>query len=251
MHLLTQLRQQATQITDLKAQLEETETTTGIRPIPNNFGASEQLFSTYPSSSGSGEPIQGTDFNSSSKDTSRVLTFPLSAQDAPTQPSSLGSHSPSSHPRLERALLPTISNGKSSKRPRNEIPEGLMGEESQDHLPLASVSKETANATRKLGYCSRCKTLKLRCVFEGSSSTACERCLNGGHECVAAESRKCQTAPKREHLLNKIREQQAIEIQALTAKLERVVPVMPRRSLMMMEPIVRRMSSLKTGWYHL
>ncbi|KAG5715337.1 hypothetical protein E4T56_gene7447, partial [Termitomyces sp. T112] len=66
--------------------------------------------------------------------------------------------------------------------------------------------------------CSRCKNLKVKCEFK-TDTDPCKRCLNGGHECVIPGRKKRRTPPKREHLLNQIREQ-AAQIKDLMAQLE-------------------------------
>ncbi|THH07455.1 hypothetical protein EW145_g3361 [Phellinidium pouzarii] len=66
--------------------------------------------------------------------------------------------------------------------------------------------------------CGRCKNLKVRCEFTTDPNT-CRRCLNGGHECAIPGRKKRRQPPKREHLLNEIREQ-ADQIRMLAQKLE-------------------------------
>ncbi|EIM80246.1 uncharacterized protein STEHIDRAFT_150792 [Stereum hirsutum FP-91666 SS1] len=56
---------------------------------------------------------------------------------------------------------------------------------------------------RPPGACSRCKRLKMRCVFNDDASV-CQRCTAGGHECVS-EGRKARTPSEREFLLRQIR----------------------------------------------
>ncbi|KAF8625539.1 hypothetical protein AX15_005306 [Amanita polypyramis BW_CC] len=68
------------------------------------------------------------------------------------------------------------------------------------------------------GACSRCKTLKVKCEFKADTDS-CKRCLNGNHECIIPGRKKRRAPPKREHLLNQIREQ-AAQIQKLMAQLE-------------------------------
>ncbi|KAJ6476149.1 kinase-like domain-containing protein [Mycena sanguinolenta] len=66
--------------------------------------------------------------------------------------------------------------------------------------------------------CARCKNLKVKCEFK-TETDPCKRCFNGGHDCVTPGRKKRRTPPKREHLLNQIREQ-AAEIQKLIAQVE-------------------------------
>ncbi|KAJ7127063.1 hypothetical protein C8R44DRAFT_593328, partial [Mycena epipterygia] len=68
------------------------------------------------------------------------------------------------------------------------------------------------------GACARCKNLKVKCEFK-TETDPCKRCFNGGHDCVTPGRKKRRTPPKREHLLNQIREQ-AAEIQKLMTQLE-------------------------------
>ncbi|KAI0031195.1 hypothetical protein K488DRAFT_12737, partial [Vararia minispora EC-137] len=66
--------------------------------------------------------------------------------------------------------------------------------------------------------CARCKGLKVRCQFRTDPDT-CERCLKGSHECVIPGRKIRRPPPKREVLLNKIREQ-ASQIEELMNQLE-------------------------------
>ncbi|KAG5642433.1 hypothetical protein DXG03_002807 [Asterophora parasitica] len=68
------------------------------------------------------------------------------------------------------------------------------------------------------GACARCKNLKVKCEFK-TETDPCKRCLNGGHECMIPGRKKRRTPPKREHLLNQIREQ-AAQIKDLMSQLE-------------------------------
>jgi hypothetical protein len=68
--------------------------------------------------------------------------------------------------------------------------------------------------------CVRCKTLKVKCEFK-SNKDPCKKCLNGGHACQIPGKKPRRTPPKREHLMNQIRDQ-ASEIQRLLAELEEV-----------------------------
>ncbi|KAJ7472669.1 hypothetical protein FB451DRAFT_1469579 [Mycena latifolia] len=68
------------------------------------------------------------------------------------------------------------------------------------------------------GACARCKTLKVKCEFD-TEIDACKKCLNSGNECVVPGRKKRVSPPKREFLLNQIREQ-AAQIQKLMSQLE-------------------------------
>ncbi|KAG6888923.1 hypothetical protein C0995_004936 [Termitomyces sp. Mi166 len=91
-------------------------------------------------------------------------------------------------------------------------------DESRDDDQEADVSDAKDTAKTKSGACSRCKNLKVKCEFK-TDTDPCKRCLNGGHECVIPGRKKRRTPPKREHLLNQIREQ-AAQIKDLMAQLE-------------------------------
>jgi len=97
------------------------------------------------------------------------------------------------------------------KRPRYSHPD-LLDEHEADH----QENKEGLKP--RPGACSRCKTLKVKCEFK-TDTDPCKRCLNGGHECVIPGRKKRRAPPKREHLLNQIREQ-AAQIQKLMSQLE-------------------------------
>lgn len=77
---------------------------------------------------------------------------------------------------------------------------------------------ESANRPKPTGACARCKSLKVRCEFRGDNDT-CKRCIGAGQECVIPGRKPRRTPPKREHLLNQIREQ-AAQIQELMAQLD-------------------------------
>ncbi|KAI0062961.1 hypothetical protein BV25DRAFT_1803108 [Artomyces pyxidatus] len=65
--------------------------------------------------------------------------------------------------------------------------------------------KQTGTSTaRRPGACSRCKKLKMKCVFAPENPT-CSRCSLGGHQCQV-EGRKPRTPGQREFLLKQIRE---------------------------------------------
>lgn len=84
----------------------------------------------------------------------------------------------------------------------------------QSNLPNHQVGPDG----RPKQACVRCKNLKVRCEFT-TDPHSCRRCLNGGHECAIPGRKKRRQPPKREHLLNKIREQ-ASEIEQLMKQVE-------------------------------
>ncbi|KZT00764.1 uncharacterized protein LAESUDRAFT_764298 [Laetiporus sulphureus 93-53] len=68
------------------------------------------------------------------------------------------------------------------------------------------------------GACGRCKGLKVKCEFIGDVDR-CQRCAKGGYNCVIPNRKKRRPPPKREHLLNQIRDQTA-QIAELMRQLE-------------------------------
>lgn len=97
------------------------------------------------------------------------------------------------------------------------------GDDDNHHDPRTVVSDpqellESANRPRPTGACARCKSLKVRCEFRGDNDT-CKRCTGAGQDCVIPGRKPRRTPPKREHLLNQIREQ-AAQIQELMAQLD-------------------------------
>lgn len=78
--------------------------------------------------------------------------------------------------------------------------------------------RELKQPPSKLGACSRCKGLKVKCEFK-TDPDICKRCLNGGHDCIIPGRKKRRAPPKREHLLKQI-QGQAEQIKSLIAQLE-------------------------------
>ncbi|KAF8589368.1 hypothetical protein K439DRAFT_1628805 [Ramaria rubella] len=72
--------------------------------------------------------------------------------------------------------------------------------------------------TRLPGACVHCKGLKVKCEFSPGQDT-CNRCRSGRKECVVMGRKPRRAPPKREELLNRIREQEAV-IKDLQTKLE-------------------------------
>ncbi|KAK2460891.1 hypothetical protein APHAL10511_007361 [Amanita phalloides] len=97
--------------------------------------------------------------------------------------------------------------GLKAKRQRSQYDE-------QDVEPL----EHKEGVKPRPGACSRCKALKVKCEFK-TDRDSCKRCHAGNHECVIPGRKKRRAPPKREHLLNEIR-QQAAQIQKLMAQLE-------------------------------
>ncbi|KAF7965459.1 hypothetical protein HWV62_43471 [Athelia sp. TMB] len=97
-------------------------------------------------------------------------------------------------------------------------------EEDDDLEPMNMVededSKDGKDSKSKLGggACQRCKGLKVKCEFP-SAEDACRRCMNAGKPCWIPGRKKRRTPPKREHLLQQIREQ-TVHIEKLMAQLE-------------------------------
>ncbi|KIK96922.1 hypothetical protein PAXRUDRAFT_32093 [Paxillus rubicundulus Ve08.2h10] len=109
-----------------------------------------------------------------------------------------------------------ISQGSSPNAKRHK-----MNDESQDNQPDSPDSPQEPDAARPKhsGACARCKSLKVRCEFIGDGADTCRRCMGAGQECVIPSRKPRRTPPKRELLLNQIRDQ-AKQIQELMAKLE-------------------------------
>ncbi|KAF8920252.1 hypothetical protein CPB85DRAFT_1429060 [Mucidula mucida] len=126
-------------------------------------------------------------------------SFPQAAP-APSAPQSYY-HPPSSQ---RIASLPP-----QPKRPRTD-----PATDEDEELTLDS--KEDVKV--KSRACQRCKNLKVKCEFK-TDTDPCKRCMNGGHECLIPGKKKRRTPPKREHLMNEIREQ-AERIRDLMGQLE-------------------------------
>ncbi|RDB26065.1 Protein priB [Hypsizygus marmoreus] len=104
--------------------------------------------------------------------------------------------------------------------PRSKRSHRQLQEESRDDdLDAETVSDAKEGAKAKPGACARCKNLKVKCEFK-TDTDPCKRCLNAGQPCVIPGRKKRRTPPKREHLLNQIREQ-ATQIKDLMAQLEK------------------------------
>ncbi|KAJ7745733.1 hypothetical protein B0H16DRAFT_971806 [Mycena metata] len=114
---------------------------------------------------------------------------------------------------LPRSASQSASQGK-GKRQR---PEPVNNENKDDDMD-GDMEEEGGARAKSPGACARCKKLKVKCEFK-IETDPCKRCFNGGHDCVTPGRKKRRTPPKREHLLDQIREQ-AAEIQKLMTQLE-------------------------------
>ncbi|KAJ7104225.1 hypothetical protein B0H15DRAFT_1016609 [Mycena belliarum] len=106
--------------------------------------------------------------------------------------------------------------GQQPKVKRQRVPEPIN--DPKDDEMEADMDEEGGAPAKPPGACARCKNLKVKCEFK-TETDPCKRCFNGGHDCVTPGRKKRRTPPKREHLLNQIREQ-AAEIQKLMSQLE-------------------------------
>ncbi|KAJ7707789.1 hypothetical protein B0H17DRAFT_1034038 [Mycena rosella] len=106
--------------------------------------------------------------------------------------------------------------GPQPKVKRQRVPEPIS--DPKDDEMEGDIDEEGGAPAKPPGACARCKNLKVKCEFK-TETDPCKRCFNGGHDCVTPGRKKRRTPPKREHLLNQIREQ-AAEIQKLMSQLE-------------------------------
>ncbi|KAJ6505937.1 hypothetical protein DFH09DRAFT_284234 [Mycena vulgaris] len=114
-----------------------------------------------------------------------------------------------------RSYYPPRSNSQPQpKVKRQRVPDP----EPKDEDMEPDMDEEGGAPAKPPGACARCKNLKVKCEFK-TETDPCKRCFNGGHDCVTPGRKKRRTPPKREHLLNQIREQ-AAEIQKLMSQLE-------------------------------
>ncbi|KAJ7494661.1 hypothetical protein B0H11DRAFT_2156005 [Mycena galericulata] len=126
---------------------------------------------------------------------------------------------PARSPAQQSYYLPRAGSsqpGSQIKVKRQRVPEPLNEHKEDDMEP--ELEEEGGARAKPPGACARCKNLKVKCEFK-TETDPCKRCLNGGHDCVTPGRKKRRTPPKREHLLNQIREQ-AAEIQKLMTQLE-------------------------------
>ncbi|KAJ7034975.1 hypothetical protein C8F04DRAFT_1346236 [Mycena alexandri] len=107
--------------------------------------------------------------------------------------------------------------GPQGKAKRQRVPEPVSNEIKDDDMD-GDMEEDGGARAKPPGACARCKNLKVKCEFK-TETDPCKRCFNGGHDCVTPGRKKRRTPPKREHLLNQIREQ-AAEIQKLMTQLE-------------------------------
>ncbi|KAG7451107.1 uncharacterized protein BT62DRAFT_926762 [Guyanagaster necrorhizus] len=194
------------------------------------YGSSQQsrFANAFPSNSSLGPDSNFTMFNGaytlppagsispnpSSVTSGRIAAPPvLSTSPAPMQRTFSAEPAPQlyfQHPSIPASSTSALSQQPKAKRQR--LPDG--GAEEDDEV--TGENKDDIKA--KPRACARCKNLKVRCEFK-TDTDPCKRCLNGGHECVIPGKKKRRVPPKREHLMNEIREQ-AEHIQRLMAQLD-------------------------------
>lgn len=102
--------------------------------------------------------------------------------------------------------------------PHSQPPVKRSRETFDDEQDIEPASDTKDGPKIKPGACFRCKNLKVKCEFI-TESEPCKRCASGGHECYIPGRKKRRTPPKREDLLNQIKDQ-ASQIQDLMAQLE-------------------------------
>ncbi|KAF7327903.1 Zn(2)-C6 fungal-type domain-containing protein [Mycena kentingensis (nom. inval.)] len=119
-------------------------------------------------------------------------------------------------PQLPRPFYPQHA----PQQPKTKRARGptVPAEDGKEEEIEPELDDEGGARAKPPGACARCKNLKVKCEFK-TDTDPCKRCFNGGHECVTPGRKKRRTPPKREHLLNQIREQ-AAEIAKLMSQLE-------------------------------
>ncbi|KAJ7686068.1 hypothetical protein B0H17DRAFT_722358 [Mycena rosella] len=142
------------------------------------------------------------------------MSFPPAGFSSPERPTLPGIHTSDSFRPTQSDYQSRSSSqpGPQPKGKRQRNPQSL-GDPKDDGMEI-NVDEEPAKPP---GICGRCKALKMKCEFK-TETDPCKRCLNGGHDCITLGRKKRRTPPKREHLLNQIREQ-AAEIQRLMSQL--------------------------------
>ncbi|KAH9949980.1 hypothetical protein B0H21DRAFT_832802 [Amylocystis lapponica] len=118
-----------------------------------------------------------------------------------------------------------VSHG--AKRPRVADDNFIDGEGDVEGEGQVEGLQGRGDPSKRSGACARCKGLKVRCEF--NDPDICKRCANGGHECIIPGRKKRRPPPKREFLLNQIREQ-ATQIEALITQLDEARKADRRRS---------------------
>lgn len=196
-------------------------------PEATMFGSSQQnhFANAFPSNSSLGSDSSFNMFNgayafppagpthSHPNTTDRIVAPTLTTSPPPMQRAFPAGSAPQSY--FQRPSIPATSNSALSTQPkskRQRLPDG--GAEEDDEA--AGENKDDIKA--KPRACARCKNLKVRCEFK-TDTDPCKRCLNGGHECIIPGKKKRRVPPKREHLMNEIREQAEV-IQRLMAQLD-------------------------------
>ncbi|KAJ7170596.1 hypothetical protein C8R43DRAFT_1231383 [Mycena crocata] len=124
---------------------------------------------------------------------------------------------PATQPNQSYYLPRSASHGPQAKTKRQRVPEPINSDAKDEDME-GDMEEEGGARAKPPGACARCKNLKVKCEFK-TETDPCKRCFNGGHDCVTPGRKKRRTPPKREHLLNQIREQ-AAEIQKLMTQLE-------------------------------
>ncbi|KAG6857220.1 hypothetical protein H0H87_007639 [Tephrocybe sp. NHM501043] len=178
-------------------------------PMFSGVSSQDQLGWTETNPYAYGKPIPNRNFSGSSFTNA-------------TESSYLNNNHLSSSPSAIQDTFPQSSQYSYTATPANADPRAKRArgqEEYRDDDQDADVSDAKDAAKAKSGACSRCKNLKVKCEFK-TETDPCKRCLNGGHDCVIPGRKKRRTPPKREHLLNQIREQ-AAQIKELMAQLEK------------------------------
>ncbi|TFY67780.1 hypothetical protein EVJ58_g1401 [Rhodofomes roseus] len=121
-----------------------------------------------------------------------------------------------------------MQGGRGATKRMRSTGDGLDGDDYDgDGLWDDGMSLEQEQKPKPLGACARCKGLKVRCVFSRDNDV-CERCTKGNHDCIIPGRKKRRPPPKREHLINQIREQ-AAQISDLMSKLEEANRIASRR----------------------
>ncbi|GBE88352.1 hypothetical protein SCP_1301670 [Sparassis crispa] len=136
---------------------------------------------------------------------------------------------PSYHPQIPPPTLEQALGAHAMKRARGLIDDFHDSDDAGVEAEGQVEGPHTkADVKPKLpGACKRCKGLKVRCEFITDPDT-CKRCKNGGHECVIPGRKKRKPPPKREYLLNQIRDQ-AEQIKVLIQQLDEANRMVAKR----------------------
>ncbi|KAF8522542.1 hypothetical protein JB92DRAFT_2887791 [Gautieria morchelliformis] len=175
------------------------------------------------------------------------LPIQISSQNLPQSPSSHleGYSSIFQHP-SQLFLPPPITNvgqtlpdeyhaGWTAERPSSESRHGKRPRMSQDDSEEdeANDARESAESPRRParlpGACVHCKGLKVKCEFSPGQDV-CNRCRSGKKECIVMGRKPRRAPPKREELLNRIRELEAL-VKDLQGKLDLATHGAPESAL--------------------